>query len=281
MIVAIASGKGGTGKTTIAINLALSLREHKAVQILDCDVEEPNAAIFLQPQLKEKETIYLPVPSVDNELCTRCGRCAEVCAFHAISVLGNRVLTFPELCHSCGGCTLFCPTGAITEKPQEIGTIKSGWVQNILFTQGQLIPGSTATSPLIKAVRQKADHNRAVIIDAPPGTSCPVIAAVRKSDFCLLVTEPTPFGLNDLMLAVEMVRTLGIPLGVIINRSGLNDGIICRYCRDENIPILMSIPFQRQYAAYYARGIPLVKAFPEWKQAFQRLWNDIERRLRA
>ncbi|MBZ4666610.1 ATP-binding protein [Mahella sp.] len=280
MIVAIASGKGGTGKTTIAVNMALSLRKHKTVQLLDCDVEEPNAAIFLNPKFDAEEEISIPIPSVDNELCNLCGRCAEVCFFHAIAVLGNHVLTFPELCHGCGGCTLFCPTGAITEKPETIGTIATGYAQDISFIQGRLKPSSTATATLIKEVRRRAADLDAVLIDAPPGTSCPVVASVNKADFCLLVTEPTPFGLNDLMLAVDMVRTLNIPLGVIINRSDENDDIIKEYCGKNDIPILMSIPFQRQYAAYYAQGIPLVEADPEWEQAFQNLWDDIERRSR-
>ncbi|MDK2990851.1 MAG: hypothetical protein PWP48_84 [Clostridiales bacterium] len=281
MMIAIASGKGGTGKTTITINMALSLHERRDVQVLDCDVEEPNAAIFLNPQFSESEEISIPIPSVDNELCTLCGRCAQVCAFHAITVLGSHLLTFPELCHGCGGCMLFCPTGAITEKPQGIGIIESGLAQNIPFVQGRLNPGSTATSTLIKEVRRRANDRDIVLIDAPPGTSCPVIASVAKTDFCLLVTEPTPFGLNDLTLAVEMVKALNVPLGVIINRSGANDDIIKEYCDKNDIPILMSIPFDRQFAACYAKGIPLVKAFPEWKRAFQELWDNIERRLNA
>ncbi|NPV52701.1 MAG: P-loop NTPase [Firmicutes bacterium] len=284
MIVAIASGKGGTGKTTIATNMALTLEEAMPTQILDCDVEEPNAHLFLNPAVANIELVTLPVPVVDETRCDVCGRCSAVCAFHAILVMGGRVLAFPELCHGCGGCSLFCPTGAISEKPIDIGVVESGWAGGdgrINFVHGKLKVGRALAPPVIRAVKRKAHSKEAyaIIIDAPPGTSCPVVASMVGSDFCLLVTEPTPFGLNDLVLAVEMVKALKIPFGVLINRSGLGDEELKAYCEQNQIPILLEIPFDRRYAACYARGGRLVEEFPELKEALRGLWQKIEKKV--
>lgn len=278
MIVTVASGKGGTGKTTIAVSLAWSLKEDMPVQVLDCDVEEPNSHLFLQPALTTRDAVNVPVPVVDKAKCDYCGKCAEVCAFNAIAVINDYVLTFPELCHGCGGCTLFCPTGAISEQPREVGVVEAGQAGEIDFTHGRLNIGAALAPPVIKAVRGKSQAKPAVIIDAPPGASCPVVASVNGADFCLLVTEPTPFGLHDLTLAAGMVRELGVPMGVIINRSGLDDAATERYCRQEGIPVLLKIPFDRRIAACYARGGLLAEEFPEWKQRFKDLWKEIERR---
>ena len=274
MIISIASGKGGTGKTTVATNLALSIGK---CQLLDCDVEEPNAHIFLKLQMMESRSVGLPVPQVDLEKCTYCGKCAEVCQFSAIAVIKKNVLTFPELCHGCGACSLLCPADAITEVERKIGTIEIGQSDGTRFIHGILEISEAMSPPLIRAVKDAASNNGTTIVDVPPGTSCPVIEAVRGSDFCLLVTEPTPFGLNDLILAVEMLRILKIPLGVAINRSDVGDDKVDDYCHREDIPILMKIPMDRDLAVAYSNGIPLVVAKPKWKAEFAELFEDIKR----
>ena len=274
MIISIASGKGGTGKTTVATNLALSIGK---CQLLDCDVEEPNAHIFLNPQIMESRSVGLPVPQVDLEKCTYCGKCAEVCQFSAIAVIKKNVLTFPELCHGCGACSLLCPADAITEVERKIGTIEIGQSDGTRFIHGILEISEAMSPPLIRAVKDAASNNGTTIVDVPPGTSCPVIEAVRGSDFCLLVTEPTPFGLNDLILAVEMLRILKIPLGVAINRSDVGDDKVDDYCHREDIPILMKIPMDRDLAVAYSNGIPLVVAKPKWKAEFAELFEYIKR----
>jgi MinD superfamily P-loop ATPase len=274
MIISIASGKGGTGKTTVATNLALSVGK---CQLLDCDVEEPNAHIFLNPQIMESRSVGLPVPQVDLEKCTYCGKCAEVCQFSAIAVIKKNVLTFPELCHGCGACSLLCPADAIKEVDRKIGILEISQSDGIRFIHGILEISEAMSPPLIRAVKDAASNNGTTIVDVPPGTSCPVIEAVRGSDFCLLVTEPTPFGLNDLILAVEMLRILKIPLGVAINRSDVGDDKVDDYCHREDIPILMKIPMDRDLAVAYSNGIPLVVAKPEWKAKFMELFDAIDR----
>jgi MinD superfamily P-loop ATPase len=275
MIIAVASGKGGTGKTLVATSLALSL--DISVQFLDCDVEEPNAHIFLKPTLDRNETVCIPIPEVDEAECTFCGKCAEVCAFNAIAVIKDKVLVFPELCHGCGACSYLCPEDAISEAGKEIGVVEAGRAGKIDFVQGKLNVGEPMAPPLIRRVKEKIEPDRTIIIDVPPGTSCPVVEAVGGSDFCLLVTEPTPFGLNDLTLAVEVIRKLGIPCGVVINRSGIGDDETEKYCCSEGIPILLNIPLDVEIAHLYSKGIPLVQGMPEWRGAFSSLFSDIER----
>jgi MinD superfamily P-loop ATPase len=274
MIISIASGKGGTGKTTVATNLALSIGD---CQFLDCDVEEPNAHIFLKPQIMESRPVGIPVPQVDLEKCTYCGKCAEVCQFSAIAVIKKNVLIFPELCHGCGACSLLCPENAITEVDRKIGVLEIGKSDGVRFIHGILEISEAMSPPLIKAVKEAAHNDSTIIIDVPPGTSCPVIEAVKGSDFCVLVTEPTPFGLNDLILAVEMLRVLKVPFGVVVNRSDVGDDRTDEYCDRENIPILLKIPMDRELAVSYSKGTPLVSVKPEWKAVFVELFEDIKR----
>ena len=276
MITSIASGKGGTGKTTIAVGLALSVGD---VQFLDCDVEEPNAHIFLKPELAESISVGILVPEVDDSKCTYCGKCAEVCEFNAIVVIKDKVLFFPELCHGCGSCSYFCPESAITEVEREIGVIERGNARNIELIHGILNIGEPMAPPLIRRVKGLINNNSDVIIDASPGTSCPVVESVKGSDFCILVTEPTPFGLNDLRLAVEMVRKLRLPFGVVINCADIGDEEVENYCRDENIQILMTIPWDRRIAADYSNGIPLLEALPEYKKKFLKLYGMIKKEV--
>jgi len=278
MIIAVASGKGGTGKTTVAVNLALSINN---VQFLDCDVEEPNAHIFLKPDIKKTEKAYIPVPEVNEKKCTYCGKCRRVCAYNAFAVIPpqkNRkgsILVFTNLCHGCGACSFFCPEKAISEINHEIGIIQSGNCATIEFIHGRLNVGEAMAPPLIRQVKSRIDFTKTVIIDAPPGTSCPVVSSLQGSDFCLLVTEPTPFGLNDLILAVEVVRKLNISFGVVINRADLGDSKTEEYCQKENIPILMRIPFKKEIAQAYSQGISIVEKLPGYRNKFLELFNRI------
>ena len=274
MILSVASGKGGTGKTTIATSLALSKNEG---QFLDCDVEEPNAHIFLKPSIRETIPVGIPVPDVDEDKCTFCGKCAHVCEFNAIVVVKKKVLFFPELCHGCGGCSYICPEDAIKEVDREIGVIEKGRSGTMEFIHGILHVGEPMAPPLIRQVKRHINNKPHAIIDASPGTSCPVVEAVNGSDFCLLVTEPTPFGLHDLKLAVEMLRKLDIPCGVVINCADIGDREVEKYSENENIPILMTIPWDRRIAEAYSNGIPLVEALPEFKKKFSQLYEAIER----
>jgi MinD superfamily P-loop ATPase len=274
MIISIASGKGGTGKTTVATNLAASVEG--PVQLLDCDVEEPNAHLFLQPEIEATRTVTTPIPEIDLDKCDRCRKCAEICRFRAIAVAGDMVLTFPELCHSCGGCVAICPQSAITETGRELGVLEIGHMNGVRFAHGRLRVGEAMSPPLIRAVREKASDNGLTVIDAPPGTSCPVIAAMKDTDFVLLVTEPTPFGLHDLKLAVEAVRILKLPMGLVINRSDMGDDKVREYARVEEVPVLMEIPFDREIAESYSRGEMFTRVLPEWRVRFRKLLEQIE-----
>jgi MinD superfamily P-loop ATPase len=276
MIISVASGKGGTGKTLVATNLALALSDRLRVQLLDCDVEEPNDHIFLHLPLNHSQPVYIPLPKIDEDKCTYCGRCAEVCAYNAIAVLPKKVLVFPELCHGCGACSYLCPESAIAEEGREIGVVETGNSGNLELVQGKLNVGEAMAPPVIREVKRHIDSKSEVIIDVSPGTSCPVIEAVKDSDFCLLVTEPTPFGLNDLSLAVEVVRKLDIPCGVVSNRTSVADERVASYCQEQRIPILLKIPLDRTIATLYSRGIPLVEEVSRWHKAFLRLSQDIK-----
>ncbi len=275
MIISIASGKGGTGKTTVATNLAVSV--DGPVQFLDCDVEEPNAHLFLHPTIDESKTVSTPVPKIDPDRCNQCRKCMDICRFRAITVIGDMVLTFPELCHSCGGCMAVCPEGAITEIGRELGVLEMGHRDGIAFIHGRMRVGEAMAPPLIRRVREGSSATDGLtLIDAPPGTSCPVIAAMKDADFVLLVTEPTPFGLHDLELAVEAVKILKIPMGLVINRSDMGDDRVKAYAQRESLPILMEIPFDRQIAECYSRGEMFALAIPEWKARFRELLEQIK-----
>jgi len=273
VIISVASGKGGTGKTTVAVNLALSIEN---VQLIDCDVEEPNCHIFLKPVFKDKDMVFIPIPQVDAQKCDGCGRCQEVCAYNAIAVVKKQVIIFPELCHGCGSCTYFCPLDAIEEVNNEVGVVETGIKSGIGFVQGKLNTGMMMSPPIIREVKKRIDNSKTVIIDAPPGTSCPVITTIKDTDFVILVTEPTPFGLNDLSLAVEVVRKLEMPFGVVLNRSDLGDKRIDEYCEKENIPVLMRIPFDRKIAEIYSSGRAVVEVMPEYRNRFRDLYKKIE-----
>lgn len=276
MKIAIASGKGGTGKTTIATNLACSIAHTgKVVQYLDCDVEEPNGHIFLKPDIEKAEEVTVAVPQVDAEKCDGCGKCGRLCQYSAIVCLKETVMTFEQLCHSCGGCMAICPQGAITEIPRRIGIAEFGSSNGVRFGHGRLDIGTIQTPALIKHVKQKAMDHAVVVVDVPPGTSCPVIEAVKGSDFVLLVTEPTPFGLNDLKLAVEMTRELKLPFAVAINRCDIGDDEVAGYCRREDIEVALEMPNDRLVAEAYSKGIRIIDALPGYEEKFLKLYEKI------
>ena len=275
MIIAVASGKGGTGKTTVAVNLARV--RGAGIVLRDCDVEEPNAHLVLKGEpCGEPETVSIPVPEVDESLCDGCGACSRFCAYKALAVLAKRVLVFPEMCHGCGGCRLVCPKGAIREVARRIGVVETLKADAVTLIQGRLDVGVAMAPPLIRAVKAKIPKEGDAILDAPPGTSCPVIATLRETDYVVLVTEPTPFGLNDLKLAVAVVRELRLPLGVVVNRAGSGDDRVQDYCRDEWIPVLAEIPDDRRVAEAYSRGQLAVDALPEYRGLYQSLWANIK-----
>lgn len=278
MNIAVASGKGGTGKTTIATSLAVAL-DSIAVRFLDCDVEAPNAHLFLKPVFEQKQPVNVLIPQVDAERCNHCGRCAEVCQWHAIAVIGTKVLVFPQLCHGCGSCTLACPEDAISEIPNPIGVIEAGPARaGITFARGVLNVGEPMAVPIIRQLKHECTNVQSyelTLLDAPPGATCPVVESMRGADFVLLVTEPTPFGLHDLRLAVQVAQTLDIPAGVVINRDGVGDSGVDDYCREAGLPVLMRIPLDQRIAEGTARGIPLVDIRPEYVEQFQSLYAQI------
>ena len=278
MQIAVASGKGGTGKTTLATNLAVMLaRDGRAVTYIDCDVEEPNGHLFLKPQISESRPVNLLVPAVDREKCTGCGKCGEICQYSAIVCINKEVLTFPDMCHACGGCMLICPENAITEVPFRIGIIEKGSAgDGVEFVQGRLDVGKPLSPPIIRAARAEAPAQGIAILDASPGTSCPVIEAVRGADFLVLVTEPTPFGFNDLTLAVEMARELDLPFGVVVNRCDVGDDKVAGYCEAQKIPMLIEIPDDRRVAEAYSRGKLAVDAVPDYRAHIEKLVETVE-----
>jgi len=281
MIISIASGKGGTGKTTIAVNFALSLalakNKRRNVQYLDCDVEEPNAHLFLKPKISNVNSVNIAIPKINDTKCNYCGKCAEVCMYNAIAVTKNKVLVFPGLCHGCGACMLFCPEKAISEEGKEIGIIEEGKADSIHFIHGRLNIGEPMAPPIIREIKKKVNYKKDTItlIDAPPGTSCPVIESIKESDYTILVTEPTPFGLHDLKLAVEVLKKLDIPYGVVLNKCDVGDHKVEDYCNKNNVPILLSIPLDKEIAIAYSKGIPIVQINSFYKNKFSQLLDKI------
>ena len=283
--IAVASGKGGTGKTTIATSLALALAGPKT-SFIDCDVEAPNAHLFIHPNFQHREEVGILIPYIDESRCTYCGECARVCQFHAIAVIGKKTLVFSELCHGCGSCSLVCPENAIQEKLNVIGILEwGGTPSGMSFVQGLLNIGEPMAVPIIRRLKQINDESETawetVILDVSPGTSCPVVESIRGADFLLLVTEPTPFGLHDLRLAVQLAQELGIPAGVVLNRDGIGNSDVEDYCLDADIPILMRIPMDRSLAEALARGETLISAKPKYHARFQQLYQDIRARVLA
>ena len=279
MKIAIASGKGGTGKSTVSTNLAYLLsKKFDNVALLDCDVEEPNSHIFLKPKFDYSEKVFVQIPAVDKEKCVSCGKCVEVCQFNSLALIKGKVLVFNDLCHGCGSCKINCPSGAISEKGREVGVVESGKAFNLNFVHGKSRIGESMCPPLIKGVKKYAltkDFN-IEILDCPPGTSCPVITAVDGVDFVVLVTEPTPFGFNDLKLAVDVMKKLQIPFGIVINRSSENDFIIEDWAKDENIKILAKIPDSRKVAEVYSKGELISEKLEDFEKYFEPLVDLVE-----
>lgn len=280
MKIAVASGKGGTGKTTVATNLAwVAARDGWSVAYLDCDVEEPNGHLFLKPQATFSRRAARVIQQVNASKCAHCGLCGEICQYSAIVCVGSNVLVYPELCHACGGCTLVCRPGAITEIPHEIGVVEAGVAGPIQFYRGLLDVGEAMSAPLIRQVKAAALDADLVLIDSPPGTSCSVIESVRGSDYVVLVTEPTPFGLNDLKLAVEMARDLRLPVGIVINRARFDDNETHKYARHEGIEILAEISDDRRVAEAYSRGALACDAIIEFRASIQVLLSRIQQQV--
>ncbi|MCX6674521.1 MAG: ATP-binding protein [Methanothrix sp.] len=277
MKISIASGKGGTGKTLVATSLVASLASPGTmVTIADCDVEEPNAFLFFPERtILERKECPVPVPVIDEALCTHCGKCSEVCAYHALAVLPETVLLFPELCHGCGACKIICPEGAVSETSRSVGEIFRAQSGGVEIVWGELALGEARTTPLIKAVKTGAGGEM-VIVDCPPGTSCSLVESVCGTDFCLLVTEPTPFGLYDLNIALKVLEKMNIPHGVLVNKSGMGDRRVYEYLEKRNIPLLMEIPLDRKIAELYSRGEIFAEKMPQWKAQFVGMVRRIE-----
>ncbi len=275
MKIAVASGKGGTGKTTISVSLALA--SNKPVTFVDCDVEEPNAHIFLKPDISGSEEFYLTVPEVIEDRCNYCAKCRDLCQFNAITVFGHTIMAFPDMCHSCGGCFLVCDQKALKQGKRQIGKVEWGTSGHIKVFQAALRVGEAMASPLIKVVKKKAEEREIVIYDAPPGTSCPVINTVRDADYVLLVTEPTPFGLHDLKLAAAVMKELKLPFGVILNKAGIGFSKVNKWCEENDIPLHMEIEFDKDLASAYSRGIPIVEAVDGLKKQFADLLKELEK----
>ncbi len=272
MKIAVLSGKGGTGKTTVATSLAASL---PSSQYIDCDVEEPNGAIFLKPEIEESSPVKVLVPEAEMTKCNACGNCAKACQFNAIAVVKDEVLVFPEICHHCGACVIACPNGAIREVERVIGVLEAN--EDDTFLQGKLNIGEPISIPILKELKKRIKQDLPVIIDCSPGASCTVVESIEGSDFCLLVTEATPFGLHDLKIAVQLVRKMGIPFSIVLNKASDNSKLIHDFCQSEGIELLMEIPFSQEIAEGYSQGILPVQNNSMWKEKFIELYEKIKR----
>ncbi len=272
MKIAVLSGKGGTGKTTVAASIATSLEQ---CQYIDCDVEEPNGAIFLKPDIKESLPVKVPVPRVEELKCSGCGFCAQACQFNTLAVVKGKVLVFQEICHHCGACLIACPQGAITEMDREIGVVE--YNEDGTFMQGKLNVGEPISVPIIRELKRRVKNDMPVIFDCPPGASCTVVHSIEGCDYCLLVTEPTPFGVHDLKIAEQLVRKVGIPFGVVLNKALQANGSVQEFCGRNDVEILMEIPFSQAIAAYYSQGLLPAEYNPEWKDRFRKLYEKAER----
>ena len=276
MILAVASGKGGTGKTTVAVNLAVALeRAGRSVELVDCDVEAPNVRLFLDVEPVAEHPVTVPVPVVDPERCDGCGACGEACEFGGIVCMAGEVLVFPELCHSCGACALAADCGALVEEPRTVGQVVEGRAGGLRLVLGRLRIGEPRAVPVIQAARERSRRREVTVLDAPPGAACPVVATVRGADHVLLVTEPTPFGLHDLRQAVGLADKLGLPVSVLINRSDAGDDAVVDYCRARRLDVVGELPDDRRVAEAYARGRLLVDALPEYGERLLAVWERI------
>lgn len=271
--IAIASGKGGTGKTLLATNLAWTLSEMgEKVHYIDCDVEEPNGHLFLKPKNNQEEVIHLLSPAgVDDDRCIKCGKCAEVCHYNAIAIVKDKVLFFKELCHLCGACQIVCPVDAIIEKERNIGTLRHGISGNIDFHDGLLATAEGGMSPRLIRKLKTSIGEGINILDSSPGTACPVVETIKDADLCVLVTDPTPFGLHDLKLAVAMARSLGKEPAIVVNRASYNNQDLKDYCRSQQLEIISEIPNDRKIAYSYSRGNLIIDELPEYKVLFKKL----------
>jgi MinD superfamily P-loop ATPase len=271
MKIAVLSGKGGTGKTTISASLAVSLG---SCQYVDCDVEEPNGALFLDPKIEHSAPVSVEVPAVDEARCDGCGACAKACRFNAIAVVKGKVLIFPEVCHHCGACVIACPKGAVAEVKREIGVVEADGEGS--FLQGRLNIGESITIPVIQQLKRSVRDDITAVLDCAPGASCTVVQTIDGCDYCVLVTEPTPFGLHDLKIAVSLVRKTGLPFGVVVNKAMREDQSVQDYCREEGIDVLMELPYMRETAESYSNGVLPVQKDEGMKNMFADMYSKIE-----